>query len=82
MGSKIMFTGLGERIERLRTLWACLTGVFKGCEDDGKRGVKVSDAVDERNMEPSSSSAGIGWGIVEKNGLKACACAVDLQEGW
>lgn len=72
-----MLTGLGDRIERLWVLWACLTGVLRGWED--KKDVKESDAADERKIEPSSSSAGIGCGMLVKNGFEACACAVDLQ---
>lgn len=41
--------------------------------------MKESDAADERKIEPSLSSAGMGCGMLVKNGLKACACAVDLQ---
>jgi hypothetical protein len=76
---KIVLTGLGDRIERLRDLWACLTGVLRGCEDEVKKDVKESDAADERKIEPSSSSTGIGCGILVKKGFEACACAVDLQ---
>ena len=52
---KIVLTGLGDRIERLQYLWACLTGVLRGCEDEVKKDVKESDAADERKIEPSSS---------------------------
>ena len=66
-----------------RVLWACLTGVLRGWGDEEvkKKDVKESDAADERKIEPSSSSVGIGWGMLVKNGLEACACActVDLQ---
>lgn len=71
---KIVLTGLGERIERLRVLWACLTGVLRGWEVEVKKDVNESDAADERKIEPSSSSTAIGCGI-----FGACACAVDLQ---
>ena len=71
---KMVLTGLGDRIERLRVLWACLTGVLNGWEDGVKKDVKESDAADERKIEPSSSSTAIGCGI-----FGACACAVDLQ---
>lgn len=86
MEPKTVLTGLGDRIERLRVLCACLIGVLKGWEDEEeKNGVNESDAaaaaaVDERKMEPSSSSASIGCGMLVKSEFGACACAVDLQE--
>lgn len=56
--------GLDVNGERLATRCVCLTGVRRGWEVDVvKNGVK--DPEEERNMEPSSSSAGIGCGIVE-----------------
>lgn len=80
MDPKIIFTGLGDRIERLRILWACLTGVFRGWEDEEeKKDVRESDAAVERKIEPSSSSTEMGCGMLVENGLKACACATDLQ---
>ena len=59
--------GLDDNGERLETRWVCLTGVNRGWEVDVvKKGVKDPEAGrDERNMEPSSSSAEIGCGIVE-----------------
>ena len=41
--------------------------------------MKESDGVDERKIDPSSSSANMGCGILVRNGLKICACAVDLE---
>ena len=79
MEPKIVLRGLGDRMERLRVLWACLTGVLKGWEDEEKKDVKASDGADERKMEPSSSSASIGCGMLVRNEFGACACAVDLQ---
>jgi hypothetical protein len=83
MGPKTVLTGLGDRMERLRVLCACLTGVLKGWEDDEeKNDVNESDtaAADERKIEPSSSSAGIGCGMLVKSEFGACAWAADLQE--
>lgn len=55
---------LEDNGERLETRCVCLTGVSRGWEVEVvKNG--VNDAEEERNMEPSSSSAGIGCGIVE-----------------
>lgn len=77
---KIVFTGLSDRIERLRGLWACLTGVLRGWMDEEvKKDVKESDAADKRKIEPSSSLTGIGCGMLVKEGFGACTCAVDLR---